>query len=50
MKDSGVEWLGEIPGHWGVKTVCTRVFVGIAEATTHAYSDDGVSAAPARRM
>lgn len=21
MKDSGIEWLGEIPGHWGVKRV-----------------------------
>ena len=21
MKDSGVEWLGEIPAHWEVKTV-----------------------------
>ena len=21
MKDSGVEWLGEVPGHWGVKKI-----------------------------
>ncbi len=45
MKDSGVEWLGEIPAHWEVrklKHVCERVFVGIAEAATCAYVDDGV--------
>ena len=24
MKDSGVEWLGEIPAHWEVKRVRTR--------------------------
>jgi type I restriction enzyme S subunit len=45
MKDSGVEWLGEIPAHWEVrklKHVCERVFVGIAEAATFAYVDDGV--------
>ena len=36
-KDSGVEWLGEIPAHWRVgrlKHACDRVFVGIAEAAT----------------
>jgi type I restriction enzyme, S subunit len=45
MKDSGVEWLGEIPAHWELrklKHVCERVFVGIAEAATFAYVDDGV--------
>jgi type I restriction enzyme S subunit len=45
MKDSGVEWLGEVPEHWSVGTlnrVANRVVVGIAEAATHAYVDDGV--------
>jgi type I restriction enzyme S subunit len=45
MKDSGVESLGRIPAHWAIrrlKTACSRVFVGIAEAATHAYADDGV--------
>lgn len=45
MKDSGVEWLGEMPAHWEVrklKHVCERVFVGIAEAATFAYVEDGV--------
>ena len=45
MKDSGVEWLGEIPEHWEVKklkNVCSRVFVGIAEAATDSYVDDGI--------
>ncbi|WP_077176950.1 restriction endonuclease subunit S [Burkholderia cenocepacia] len=45
MKDSGVEWLGEVPEHWGVgglARIAKRVVVGIAEAATHAYRDDGV--------
>lgn len=45
MKDSGVEWLGEIPAHWEVKAykrVTSRIDVGIAEAATHAYADQGV--------
>ena len=45
MKDSGVEWLGEVPEHWVVsryKFCTSRVVVGIAEAATHAYADNGV--------
>ena len=45
LKPSGFDWLGDIPAHWDVvayKRVCTRVDVGIAEAATHAYCDDGV--------
>ena len=45
MKDSGVEWLGDIPAHWRVgklKHACERIFVGIAEAATFAYVDEGV--------
>lgn len=45
LKPSGVAWFGDIPKHWDVvpyKRVCTRVDVGIAEAATHAYCDDGV--------
>jgi type I restriction enzyme S subunit len=45
LKTSGVDWIGEIPKHWTVlpyKRVCNRVDVGIAEAATHAYCDDGV--------
>ncbi|MBK6728411.1 MAG: restriction endonuclease subunit S [Xanthomonadales bacterium] len=45
LKPSGVEWIGDIPKHWDLvayKRVCTRVDVGIAEAATHAYCDDGV--------
>ena len=45
MKDSGLDWLGQIPAHWRVgklKHVCERVFVGIAEAATFAYVDKGV--------
>jgi type I restriction enzyme S subunit len=45
LKHSGIDWIGDIPKHWDVvpyKRVCTRVDVGIAEAATHAYCDDGV--------
>ena len=45
MKDSGIEWLGKVPEHWNVlalKRICHRVDVGIAEAATHAYADEGV--------
>lgn len=45
MKDSGVEWIGRIPAHWEIKSfkrVTSRVVVGIAEAATHAYADNGV--------
>jgi len=45
MKDSGVERLGKIPVHWEVKSlkrISKRVDVGIAEAATHAYADEGV--------
>lgn len=45
MKDSGVEWLGEVPAHWDSGTltrVASRIVVGIAEAATHAYADSGV--------
>jgi len=45
LKPSGVEWLGDVPEHWSLlpfKRVCKRVDVGIAEAATHAYCDDGV--------
>lgn len=45
MKDSGVEWLGEVPEHWTIsryKFCTSRIIVGIAEAATHAYSDSGI--------
>lgn len=44
MKDSGVEWLGEVPEHWSfgvLSRIAKRVVVGIAEAATHAYADEG---------
>ena len=44
MKDSGVEWLGEVPAHWVVaryKFCTSRILVGIAEAATHAYDESG---------
>ncbi len=45
MKPSGFHGLGEIPSHWKpsrLKDVCERVFVGVAEAATFAYVDQGV--------
>ena len=45
LRDSGVEWLGEVPEGWvvGRYKFCTdRIVVGIAEAATHAYADSGV--------
>lgn len=44
MKDSGIEWLGDVPVHWSVGTltrIAERVVVGIAEAATHAYVEIG---------
>ncbi len=46
MKDSGVEWLGEIPEHWSamtLKRISNRIVVGLAEAATHAYADEGIA-------
>ncbi|GFD88769.1 restriction modification system DNA specificity domain-containing protein [Tenacibaculum sp. KUL152] len=45
MKDSGIEWLGEVPEHWTVgrfKNCTSRIIVGVAEAATHAYTSHGV--------
>ena len=33
MKDSGVEWLGEMPEHWEVRKI-SQLFVGIGSGTT----------------
>jgi len=45
MKDSGVEWLGEVPEHWdhgSLVRFSNRIVVGIAEAATQAYADTGI--------
>lgn len=45
MKSSGIEWLGEVPEHWdcaSLTRVASRIVVGIAEAATHAYADQGI--------
>ena len=44
-KDSGVEWLGDIPAHWEVrrlKSVCSRYALYGANVTANSYSDSGV--------
>ncbi len=43
MKDSGIEWLGEIPAHWGTsrtKFLCTRIVDGVHH--TPRYVEVGV--------
>lgn len=45
MKDSGVEWLGEIPAHWEVKRlkdVVQGITVGIVVTPSKYYVDEGV--------
>ena len=40
-KDSGVQWLGEIPGHWE-RTKVSRVFRTIGSGTTPTSGDDSL--------
>jgi type I restriction enzyme S subunit len=43
MKDSGIEWLGQIPAHWVAsrpKFMCTRIVDGVHSKPS--YVDDGV--------
>lgn len=45
LKDSGVEWLGEIPAHWEVrklKTIVPDITVGIVVTPAKYYVDQGV--------
>ncbi|WP_019567795.1 restriction endonuclease subunit S [Thioalkalivibrio sp. ALMg13-2] len=47
MKDSGVEWLGEVPAHWEVhrlKYVSPEITVGIVVEPSKYYVDEGVPA------
>jgi type I restriction enzyme, S subunit len=44
-KDSGVEWLGEIPAHWGVKRiamVAQKITNGYVGPTRDIFVDDGI--------
>lgn len=39
------DWIGKVPTGWDIlpfKRLCSRIDVGIAEATTHAYAETGV--------
>lgn len=44
MKDSGVEWLGEVPAHWEVRAIKHIVEIPITDGPheTPAFLDDGV--------
>ena len=47
MKDSGVEWLGEVPAHWSIlklKYVSPEITVGIVVEPSRYYADEGVPA------
>lgn len=44
MKDSGVEWLGEVPEHWVLKPMnmaSSKLAVGLATSVTNYYRDTG---------
>ena len=44
MKDSGVEWLGEVPKHWEVKRlkhITRQISVGIVVEPSKYYDDEG---------
>jgi type I restriction enzyme, S subunit len=45
MKDSGIEWIGEIPEHWEVGKLSVfskRLGVGLATSVTSSYRKDGI--------
>jgi type I restriction enzyme S subunit len=45
MKDSGIEWLGEVPAHWEVRllsSVSTKITNGYVGPTRDILRDDGV--------
>jgi type I restriction enzyme S subunit len=45
MKDSGVPWLGDVPAHWGVRSissVSTKITNGYVGPTRDVLVDDGV--------
>lgn len=47
MKDSGVPWLGEVPGHWEInrlKSISPQITVGIVVEPSKYYVDSGVPA------
>ncbi|MFA7608212.1 MAG: restriction endonuclease subunit S [Rhodocyclaceae bacterium] len=44
MKDSGVEWLGEVPAHWGVTTIKRIVSTPVTDGPheTPVFLDEGI--------
>jgi len=46
MKDSGIEWIGEIPKHWNVldlKFLCTKLVVGfVGPCEQHYTNENGI--------
>lgn len=41
MKDSGIEWLGEVPAHWEVKRIRFLCHIGTGDADTADAVEDG---------
>nr|WP_281392575.1 restriction endonuclease subunit S [Sphingobium jiangsuense] len=41
MKDSGIDWLGEVPAHWDVKRLRFICHIGTGDADTADAVDDG---------
>lgn len=47
LRDSGIEWLGQIPAHWEVKRLrflTSQITVGIVVTPSKYYTDDGIPA------
>ena len=45
MKDSGIEWLGQVPEHWGVKRlkhISPKIGVGLVINPSHYVQENGV--------
>jgi type I restriction enzyme S subunit len=50
MKDSGIEWLGEIPEHWGVSALKFYWYVIDCKHLTAPFVDDGIPLASIKEV
>ena len=50
MKDSGVEWLGEVPEHWEIASLKYRWTVTDCKHVTAEFIDDGIPVASIREV
>lgn len=43
MKDSGIEWIGEVPKHWSVRRISTICELIMGQSpSSDSYNDDGL--------